>query len=166
MLRVPSGTYQVLVIVTLLLAGAVSAEAQCPPPPPLMPPENPAYAPSGAVRQAAPENGGRRSITATRLADGETIDVDGRLDEGIWSRVSPVGDFVQIDPSNGQPATERTEVRIAFDGDALYMGVTAYDSEPDTIVGKQRRRDEPLCADDKIRWTIDTFLDARTGYFF
>ena len=105
-------------------------------------------------------------MTATRLADGESIDVDGRLDEAVWSRAIPAGDFIQIDPNNGQPATERTEVRIAFDSDALYLGVTAYDSEPDTIIGKQRRRDEALCSDDKIRWTIDTFLDARTGYFF
>jgi hypothetical protein len=166
MQRVPPGTFQVLVIVTGLLAGAASAEAQCPPPPPLMPPEYAAFAQAGTGQLAAPENGGRRTLEATRLADGESVDVDGRLDEAVWSRATPAGDFLQIDPDNGRPAGERTEFRIAFDGDAMYLGVTAYESDPDAIIGKQRRRDEALCSDDKIRWTIDTFLDARTGYFF
>ena len=166
MTNVRGGAFHLLLTVTAVFGFTPSARAQCPAPPPLAAPENGAYARSGAITQAATENGDRRSITATRLADGESIDIDGRLDEAVWSRVLPAGDFIQIDPANGQPATERTEVRIAFDGDALYLGVTAYDSEPDTIIGKQRRRDEALCSDDKIRWTIDTFLDARTGYFF
>jgi hypothetical protein len=150
----------------LLVSGPQWVEAQCPPPPPLLAAPDNGYARTPAIQQPVLENGGPRTITATRLENEESIDIDGRLDEAVWSRVIPVGDFIQIDPDNGQPATERTEVRIAFDNDALYMGVTAYDSEPDTIVGKQRRRDEALCSDDKIRWTIDTFLDARTGYFF
>ena len=49
------------------------------------------------------------------MAAGETIALDGRLDEGIWKRAVPAGDFVQQDPDNGQPATEPTEVRIAYD---------------------------------------------------
>jgi hypothetical protein len=75
-------------------------------------------------------------------------------------------DFVQIDPDNGMPATEPTEVRIAFDGHALYMGVTCYDSEPDRWLGYETRRDQFLASDDRFMWTIDTFLDARSGYFF
>ena len=46
------------------------------------------------------------------------------------------------------------------------MGVTAFDSEPEKWLGYQRRRDEGLDSDDRFMWTIDTFLDARTGYFF
>ena len=116
--------------------------------------------------QASPETGNRRTIVAVRLPEGESIALDGRLDEPVWSRAVPGGDFVQIDPDNGMPATEKTEVRIAFDADALYLGITCYDSEPDAWIAYQRRRDEGLPSDDKIRWTIDTFLDARTGYFF
>src|SRR5262245_49768592 len=114
----------------------------------------------------APENGGRRTVAAERLAPGESIELDGRLDEAVWTRASPAADFVQIDPNNGRAATEPTEVRIAFDADNLYMGVTAFDSEPDGWLGFQRRRDEFLGADDRFMWTIDTFLDARSGYFF
>ena len=57
-------------------------------------------------------------------------------------------------------------MRIAFDSDTFYMGVTAHDSEPDKLLGFQRRRDEGLGSDDRFMWIIDTFLDGRTGYFF
>jgi hypothetical protein len=118
--------------------------------------------------QQAPVNGNgdRRTIPATRMEPEERITVDGRLDEPVWQRSIPAGDFIQIDPNNGTPATEKTEVRVAYDRDALYLGMTAYDSEPDKWIAYQRRRDEGLPSDDKIRWTIDTFLDARSGYFF
>jgi hypothetical protein len=112
------------------------------------------------------DDGDRRTMIAARMADGESIVLDGRLDEGIWSRAVPAASFIQIDPNNGRPATEPTEVRIVFDRDSLYMGVTAFDSEPDRWIGYQRRRDEGLGSDDRFMWTIDTFLDGRTGYFF
>ena len=112
------------------------------------------------------DNGGRRRMTALRLNDGESITLDGHLDEPFWTRVIPAGDFVQRDPVNGQPATEPTEVRIAYDREALYLGVTCYDSEPDKWLGYQRRRDQGLNSDDGFAWTIDTFLDGRTGYYF
>jgi hypothetical protein len=108
----------------------------------------------------------RRLVQAVRLPVGERIALDGRLDEAVWQRALPAKDFVQIDPQNGQPATELTEVRIAFSEDAFYMGVTAFDSEPDKWLGFQRRRDEFLQSDDRFMWRIDTFLDERSGYFF
>ena len=100
------------------------------------------------------------------MEEDERIVLDGRLDEAVWLRAVPAGDFIQIEPNNGSPATEKTEIRIAYDRTALYIGMTAYDSEPDGWIAYQRRRDEGLPSDDKIRWTIDTFLDARSGYFF
>jgi len=96
----------------------------------------------------------------------EQITLDGRLDEGVWKRAVPAADFIQVDPVNGSPATEPTEVRIVYTRDAIYMGVTCYDSEPDKWLGFQRRRDEFLGSDDRFMWTIDTFLDERSGYFF
>jgi hypothetical protein len=105
-------------------------------------------------------------MAAARMAAAERITLDGILDEAVWTRADPAADFIQIDPSNGKPATEPTEVRIAFSDDALFMAVTCYDSEPDKWLGYQRRRDEFLSADDRFMWTIDTFLDARSGYFF
>jgi len=121
---------------------------------------------AGQAPQAAPENSTRPTIAAMRLAQGESITLDGRLDEPFWSRAVPGSDFIQVDPDNGRPATEKTEVRIAFDADALYLGITCYDSEPDRWIAYQRRRDEGLWSDDRIQIIIDTFLDARTGYYF
>jgi hypothetical protein len=119
------------------------------------------------AQQASEDNDAeRRTIAAARLADGERIALDGRLDEGVWRRAVPAADFIQIDPNNGKPATEPTEVRIAFDRESLYIGVTCFDSEPDRWLGYETRRDQFLASDDRFMWTIDTFLDARSGYFF
>jgi len=95
------------------------------------------------------------SVVAMRLADGERIDVDGRLDEAIWQRAAPATDFAQLDPQNGAPATERTEVRVAFNRDRLYLGVQCFDSEPARLLGNQMVRDGPLGADDRFMWALD-----------
>ena len=107
-----------------------------------------------------------RSVAAVRLADTETIRLDGEMTEEAWQRAVPAGGFIQIDPDNGKAATEPTEVRVLFSREALYLGVTCIDSEPDKWLGYQRRRDEFLQADDRFQWTIDTFHDAQSGYFF
>ena len=121
---------------------------------------------SGAANPQGTQDAGRRTVTAVRLPDGESVTLDGRLDEPTWSRAVPAADFMQVDPTNGDPATERTEVRILFDRERLYLGVTCFDSEPDAWIGWQLRRDERNFSDDGFMWTIDTFLDGRTGYFF
>ena len=108
----------------------------------------------------------RREMLALRLAAGEQVELDGLLDEAFWLRAVPATNFIQVDPDNGAPATEETEVRIVYTREALYMGVRAFDSEPDRWLGYQRRRDEFLSSDDRFMWTIDTFLDERSGYFF
>ena len=105
-------------------------------------------------------------MTAERLGDGEEARLDGRLDEAFWQRAEPATDFIMQDPILGGTPTERTEVRIAFDRDNLYMGVTAHDSEPDRLLGNTMRRDETLGSDDRFMWTMDTFLDQQSGYFF
>ncbi|OFV97287.1 MAG: hypothetical protein A3F68_03235 [Acidobacteria bacterium RIFCSPLOWO2_12_FULL_54_10] len=96
----------------------------------------------------------------------ERIVVDGVLDEEAWQRAEPAANFIQQDPNFGEPETERTEVRILYDRESLYMGVICYDSEPDEMLGYQRRRDEFLSSDDRFMWTMDTYLDGRGGYFF
>ena len=100
------------------------------------------------------------------MAADESITLDGRLDEGVWMRAVPATNFMQQDPENGQPATEQTEVRIVYDTDNLYMGVTLFDSEPDKLIYYQMGRDGFLPSDDKLQWAIDTFLDGRTAYWW
>ena len=109
---------------------------------------------------------GRRSTTALRLAEGDELRFDGPLDEPFWARVEPATDFIMQEPTLGGTPTERTEVRIAYDRDNLYMGVTAHDSEPDRLLGNTMKRDETLGSDDRFMWTMDTFLDQQRGYFF
>ncbi|MFN7917947.1 MAG: DUF5916 domain-containing protein [Vicinamibacterales bacterium] len=121
---------------------------------------------STGVAEAQPAAPERRSVNAVRLPDDQRPVLDGRLDEPFWESAVPATDFVQIDPANGKPATEQTEVRIVYNRDALYMGVVCHDSEPERWLGYQRRRDEFLQSDDRFMWTIDTFLDAQSGYFF
>ena len=123
------------------------------------------------AQQAAPPGGNglppdRRTMTAVRLAANEQIALDGVLDEAAWQRAVPASDFTQQDPVLGGTPTERTEVRILFDGERLYMGVTCFDSEPDLLLGNTMKRDAFLSADDRFMWTLDTFLDQQTGYYF
>jgi hypothetical protein len=108
----------------------------------------------------------RPTMRAEPLQDGEGMELDGILDEAVWERAEPATNFIQQDPDFGQPATEPTEVRVAFDHEHLYIGVLCFDSEPDKMRGIQRRRDEFLSSDDRFMWVLDTYFDARTGYFF
>ena len=120
----------------------------------------------GAAQEGISGFEDRRTMTAVRIPDGVSIDLDGRLDEAAWELASPATDFVQIEPDNGSPATERTEVYIIYTDSTLYMGVIAYDSEPTQLKGNTMARDAFLSADDRFMWIFDTYLDERTGYFF
>jgi hypothetical protein len=114
-----------------------------------------------------PSSQARRTIAAEPLRPEESITLDGSLDEAVWQRAQVATEFVQIDPDNGRPASEQTEFRIAFDRNTLYLGVICHDSEAgERLTRYQKRRDEFLQQDDKVQWTIDTFLDGRSGYFF
>ena len=104
-------------------------------------------------------------LIALRLEDGATIDVDGRLDEEAWARAIAITDFTQKEPVEGGTPSERTEIRVVYDEDALYIGAMLYD-DPEGIVAFQKRRDGFLSADDRFMWILDTFGDGRTGYFF
>ncbi|ODS57339.1 MAG: hypothetical protein ABS36_05465 [Acidobacteria bacterium SCN 69-37] len=125
-------------------------------------PPPPAHAQDDATSGPA----ARRTVTAVRLTADERVTLDGRLDEPFWANALPATDFIQQDPRNGEPATEPTEVRIVYTADALYFGVICFDSEPDRWIGYQRRRDEFLRSDDRFMWSIDTYLNGRTAYFF
>jgi hypothetical protein len=107
-----------------------------------------------------------RVVTALRLGSGDVIRLDGVPDEPVWGRAAVATGFLQRDPDNGAPATESTEVRLVYDVDRLILGVVLHDSEPDRILGNQMQRDQSFAADDRFMWTIDSFLDGRSGYYF
>ena len=103
-------------------------------------------------------------ITAQRISS--SIKFDGHLDEDVWRQALPATNFKQREPDNGKPATERTEVRILYDRDNLYIGVLCFDSQPDEIIANSLIRDSDLEGDDQITIVIDTYLDHRTGFVF
>lgn len=122
-----------------------------------------AVAPSAALAQ---NDAPPRTIQALRLGEADVVRVDGLPDEAVWERAQAATGFLQRDPNNGDPATERTEVRLVYDADRLILSVICYDSEPDRVLGNQMQRDRSFEADDRFMWTIDTFLDGRSGYYF
>ncbi len=93
--------------------------------------------------------------------------VDGVLDEAVWQRAAVIDNFTQQEPAEGQPATERTEVLLLYDAAQLYIGVRAYDSNPNAIIATEMRRDsDRLLEEDNFQFILDTFSDSRNGYMF
>ncbi len=108
----------------------------------------------------------RPTATAIRLDSTERIVVDGLLDEPSWERAQPITDFRQSEPRNGEAGTERTQVRMLFSRDNLYIGARLFDSDPDGILGNQMIRDGALNADDRFMWMLDPLNDRRSGFYF
>ena len=110
----------VLLALTVPLT-VVSAAAQQPPPP----------APPAFVAGTLPDN-----------SDPPVI--DGRVDDAVWQGVKPYTDFIQQDPTEGAPASERTEVRLIVGRGNVYVGIICFDSDPSKIIVSQARRDASL----------------------
>jgi hypothetical protein len=91
--------------------------------------------------------------------------LDGRLDEVAWSAGVPITEFTQFDPDEGKPATERTEVHILFDEDALYIGARMFDRTPGAIRTRLVRRDADMQSD-YFQVVIDAFHDHLGRAFF
>ena len=106
----------------------------------------------------------RREVPALQLS--EPIRVDGVLDEDAWRRATVAKDFTQSEPREGQPATEPTEVMIAFDAQYLYIGARLGDAEPTREIVNDIRKDFREDDQDDFEVIIDTFRDRRNGYVF
>ncbi|OFW29281.1 MAG: hypothetical protein A3H97_08945 [Acidobacteria bacterium RIFCSPLOWO2_02_FULL_65_29] len=125
---------------------------------------------SGTLRLSPNERtalapGDRYQVEPTRVEEGPRI--DGNLDESVWRRAAVIDDFVQQEPAEGDPATERTVVRLMYDSRALYIGVEAFDSNPSGVIATEMRRDSRRILDeDNFQVIIDTFHDLRSGYMF
>ncbi len=115
------------------------------------------------ARQDAGTNA-RRSALATRTQRAPLV--DGRLDDDVWQSATPIGELIQIEPVAGAAPSERTEVRVLYDDDHLYLGVRCFDRDLAGIIGTQMSRDAVLDPDDRVEIYIDTYLDRRNAYFF
>ncbi len=103
------------------------------------------------------------TIRAARL--NSPIIIDGKLNEQVWKNGNGFEKFYQRDPIEGALASEKTVLKIAYDEDALYMGVKMFDSAPDSILARLSRRDEWVDSD-HITLYLDPYNDKRSGYFF
>ncbi len=92
--------------------------------------------------------------------------IDGKLDDAAWRAATVLTDFVQREPVEGMPVSERTEVRIVTDGEALYVGAWLYDREAAQIVPSEKIRDVQLTNSDYFAFILDTYHDRQNGFLF
>ena len=107
---------------------------------------------------------GRPSIRAVRTAAPPQI--DGNLDDAVWGQAARITEFVQQSPLEGEPATEDTEVYVAYDDTHLYFGLYAHYSHPSMMRANRVDRDQAFFGDDIISVYFDTFLDQQRAYVF
>ena len=104
---------------------------------------------------------------ATVRAIRGTIKVDGRLDDAIYAATEPIGSFVQQEPDEGAPATEKTEAWVVFDDEMIYVAARCWESHPERRVANEMRRDtNQLRQNDTFAVLFDTYHDRRNGYLF
>ncbi|HEX2778718.1 MAG TPA: DUF5916 domain-containing protein, partial [Gemmatimonadaceae bacterium] len=126
--------------------------------------------PQGAAGQTAPPRDEASTLpvvkraTAVRVPNGSIV-LDGRLDEGVWRDGPVIADFLQKQPLEGSEPTERTEVRIAYDDAALYVGARMYAKDPARIQAPVGRRDN-IGQMEHVIISLDTYHDRRTAYSF
>jgi hypothetical protein len=123
-----------------------------------------AAGPVAAQTQSAAEPATQKRLVATRASAPPVI--DGTLDDRAWADAVPVSDFVQAEPAEGLPATEKTEVRLLYDDKTIYVGVICYDADPSRIVTTDSRRDSGLDGMDSFRMIFDTYHDRQNGFIF
>ena len=105
------------------------------------------------------------TVRAVRLTT--PLRIDGRLDEEIYVQVPAMSDFIQNDPEEGAPATEKSEFWVFFDADNVYVVAKLSESQPDRLIADEMRRDNHgIFQNDQIAFTLDTFYDRRNGVFF
>ncbi len=120
---------------------------------------------SGASAPAAAARTHDQAPTARAAPRVGAVKIDGRLDEAAWQAATPVTDFRQFDPNEGQPVSERTEARILVDDDAIYIGMRLYDREPHRIQAQLARRDDPL-EGDLVEVVFDSYHDHLSAFIF
>ena len=135
----------VIAVICAVAAGPVSAQTEV------------AEAPRPTV-------GGAVRMSAGRVSEGPTA--ENWRDPLVWGEAEVISNFIQSEPVEGSPASEQTEVRVAFDEEAIYVGAWLYDSEPSQIVVGEQRRDASLTRFDAFLLVLDTYNDRENGFVF
>ncbi len=107
---------------------------------------------------------GDYGVTMVRTENPPTI--DGNLNDESWSTAPVISNFTQVQPDEGSPPSEKTEVLLLYSSDYIYVGIRAFDSQPDNITARIMQRDGSMRFEDSVRMTFDTFHDFRNAYYF
>jgi hypothetical protein len=115
--------------------------------------------------QNGTNTGARPSTTAIPTEDKPVI--DGRvLDDPYWRSIPAFGQLIQTQPNAGAPASEPTEVRIAYDQETFFVAVVCFDAQPKKLVISDARRDASLDNTDAFLMILDTYHDGQNGFVF
>ncbi len=105
----------------------------------------------------------RKKLLVNRTTEIPTI--DGFLNDKAWVNASVASDFIQVEPYNGVPASQKSEIKFIYDDEAIYIGAILYDTAPDSIISELSKRDN-MGISDNFGIHIDPFDDASTAYSF
>ena len=120
-----------------------------------------------AQTRSADSSAAHRAAPVARAHSINTAPViNGKLDDPAWAGAQPFSGFVQRELQEGAPISERTEVRVLTDGEALYVGAWLYDRDPSRIVPGEKVRDVTLTNSDYFAIILDTYLDRQNGFVF
>jgi hypothetical protein len=111
------------------------------------------------------EQSSRPYFKANRIEKAPVLDGN-ILSDPIWQAITPIEKLIQIKPKFGAPASEKTEVRVAYDSNMFYVAVICYHKDPKNIVVSDSRRDADLGDEDSFLFIVDTYNDQQNGFLF
>lgn len=120
---------------------------------------------SSMAQTTTPDVRQRPSTPAHKIESAPVIDGNILTDE-LWQSISAIVEMTQTRPNNGEPVSEKTEVRIAYTTSHFYLSVVCYDTEPDKLVVSDMRRDANLDDTDAFLFILDTYHDGQNGFMF
>ena len=123
------------------------------------------FAAVGVRAQDSDESANGDKTAAIVRVDSEP-EIDGVLDDEIWSQATLIEDLHQLDPIEYAEPSQPTEIRLAYDENALYVSARLYDSDPEGITAQVLRQGEGLRDEDRFAIILDPYLDRRSGYRF
>ena len=113
----------------------------------------------------ARDEAGRVTVRAVKIQT--PLNIDGRLDEEVYTRIPSMSGFIQNEPLEGAPASEKTEVWVFYDDDHFYVTCRCWETHPERMVANEMRRDNiNIVWNDQFAFSIDTFYDRRNNSFF
>lgn len=120
---------------------------------------------SASDLEAQPSTESPRILRATHI-DGTRPRIDGILNDAVWGLAEPTSGFIQREPNPGKESSYRTEARVAYDDDAVYVALRMFDDRPEQIISRLTRRDDLSSASDRVGVYFDSYRDRRTAFEF